>query len=269
MAISLVPHRPTHWPAQHMWTGCTVVLAHATILWGLQTSGPARPPATPPEPAIVIAATLIQAASAAPVTSTTTQATPKPATTPAPETSRQTKRPPHTKLAPQPKPPAATRPATSTTAAATPPTTPTTPPPSTHNIQTDDAIGHADNNTATAATNPATTGLNTVTSGNNSAPNSVTTKVELPNASASYLNNPKPPYPALSKRLGEEGKVVLRVWIDTNGTATRAEIQTSSGYERLDQTALQTVLNWRYIPGKRAGVPAAMWFHIPLNFVLE
>ena len=94
-------------------------------------------------------------------------------------------------------------------------------------------------------------------------------KVELPNASASYLNNPKPPYPALSKRLGEEGKVVVRAWIDTHGRATQAEIKTSSGYERLDQTALQTVLNWRYVPGKRAGVPEAMWFNIPLNFVLE
>lgn len=91
----------------------------------------------------------------------------------------------------------------------------------------------------------------------------------MPNASASYLNNPKPPYPALSKRLGEEGKVVVRAWIDTNGTATQAEIKTSSGYDRLDQTALQTVLNWRYVPGKRAGVPEAMWFNIPLNFVLE
>ena len=63
--------------------------------------------------------------------------------------------------------------------------------------------------------------------------------------------------------------MVVRAWIDTNGRATQAEIKTSSGYDRLDQTALQTVLNWRYIPGQRAGVPEAMWFNIPLNFVLE
>ena len=94
-------------------------------------------------------------------------------------------------------------------------------------------------------------------------------KIELPSSSADYLNNAPPPYPPLSKRLGEQGKVTVRAFIEVNGTASKAEIRTSSGYERLDQTALQTVLKWRYIPGKRAGVPEAMWFNIPINFVLE
>ncbi|MDP2019470.1 MAG: energy transducer TonB [Hydrogenophaga sp.] len=94
-------------------------------------------------------------------------------------------------------------------------------------------------------------------------------KIELPSSSADYLNNAPPPYPPLSKRLGEQGKVTVRAFIEVNGTASKAEIRTSSGYERLDQTALQTVMKWRYIPGKRAGVPEAMWFNIPINFVLE
>ena len=62
---------------------------------------------------------------------------------------------------------------------------------------------------------------------------------------------------------------MVRVLVDINGTASQASIKTSSGYQRLDQTALQTVSKWRYVPGKRAGVPEAMWFNIPLNFVLE
>lgn len=62
---------------------------------------------------------------------------------------------------------------------------------------------------------------------------------------------------------------MLRVRIEVDGTASQAEIRTSSGYERLDQTALQTVLRWRYVPGKRNGVAEAMWFNIPINFVLE
>lgn len=94
-------------------------------------------------------------------------------------------------------------------------------------------------------------------------------RIDLPSSSADYLNNPRPPYPPLSKRLGEQGRVLVRVFIEVDGTASRAEIRQSSGFERLDQTALQTVQRWRYVPGKRAGVPEAMWFNVPINFVLE
>lgn len=91
----------------------------------------------------------------------------------------------------------------------------------------------------------------------------------LPSTSADYLRNPPPVYPPVSKRLGEQGRVVLRVLIDTEGRAEKAEIRESSGYERLDQAALKTVLQWRYVPGKRGGVPETMWFNVPINFVLE
>ena len=93
--------------------------------------------------------------------------------------------------------------------------------------------------------------------------------VDLPSNDADYLHNPKPAYPALSKRLGEQGKVVVRVLIDTDGTAKNAEIRQSSGFERLDLAALATVQRWRYVPGKRGGVPEAMWFNVPINFVME
>ncbi|TSE19814.1 hypothetical protein Tsedi_02149 [Tepidimonas sediminis] len=101
------------------------------------------------------------------------------------------------------------------------------------------------------------------------APPAPPPKIELPSASAAYLNNPPPAYPALSRRLGEQGRVVLRVRIEPDGTASAAEIRTSSGYERLDKAALEAVLRWRYVPGKRDGVPEAMWFLVPIQFVLE
>ena len=94
-------------------------------------------------------------------------------------------------------------------------------------------------------------------------------QVNLPSSDADYLQNPKPAYPPISKRLGEQGKVVVRVLIGQDGAAQKAEIRQSSGFERLDQTALATVLKWRYVPGKRGGVPEAMWFNVPINFVLE
>lgn len=94
-------------------------------------------------------------------------------------------------------------------------------------------------------------------------------RIALPSSDAAYLNNPKPSYPALSRRLGEQGKVVVRVLIGIDGRAHQAEVGSSSGYERLDQAALATVRNWRYVPGTRNGVPEAMWFNVPVNFVLE
>ena len=93
--------------------------------------------------------------------------------------------------------------------------------------------------------------------------------VVLPSTDADYLNNPKPLYPTASKRMGEEGTVVIRVFINTEGRAEKAEIRTSSGYTRLDNVALDTVKRWRFVPGKRAGVPEAMWFNVPIRFVLD
>ena len=93
--------------------------------------------------------------------------------------------------------------------------------------------------------------------------------VQLPSSDADYLQNPRPPYPPLSKRLNEQGKTTVRVLIGTDGLPQRSEIAKSSGFERLDQAAMTTVMRWRYVPGKRGGVPEAMWFNVPINWVLE
>ena len=93
--------------------------------------------------------------------------------------------------------------------------------------------------------------------------------VMLPSSDADYLQNPRPPYPPLSKRLNEQGKTTVRVLIGIDGQPQRAEIAKSSGFERLDQAAMTTVMRWRYVPGKRGGVPEAMWFNVPINWVLE
>ncbi len=94
-------------------------------------------------------------------------------------------------------------------------------------------------------------------------------RVEMPSSDADYLNNPKPRYPPISKRMGEQGKVLIRTLIGADGVAQEASIFKSSGFDRLDQTALETALKWRYVPGKRAGMAEAMWFNVPFTFVLE
>ena len=90
-----------------------------------------------------------------------------------------------------------------------------------------------------------------------------------PSSDASHLNNPKPVYPAVSKRLGEQGKIVLRVLIGADGIPQKVEIKQSSGFERLDRQAVDTVTRWRFVPGSRNGVPEAMWYLQPINFVLQ
>lgn len=86
---------------------------------------------------------------------------------------------------------------------------------------------------------------------------------------ADYLKNPAPPYPPLSRRMGEEGKVILRVSVNSNGTADHVEIRTSSGSQRLDDSAQRTVATWKFIPAKRGDEPVQSWVLVPIIFKLE
>ena len=81
---------------------------------------------------------------------------------------------------------------------------------------------------------------------------------------ADYLKNPAPPYPPLSRKIGEEGKVILRVSVNPQGTADSVEIKTSSGSQRLDDAAQKTVLNWKFIPAKRGEVAVQSWVVGPI-----
>ena len=94
-------------------------------------------------------------------------------------------------------------------------------------------------------------------------------RIELPSSNAAYLQNPAPTYPAISKRLGELVFLLLRVFIGTDGLPQKIELNRSSGFERLDRQAQETVSRWKFVPGKRNGVPEAMWYLVPINFVLE
>ncbi|HLO62924.1 MAG TPA: energy transducer TonB, partial [Azonexus sp.] len=86
---------------------------------------------------------------------------------------------------------------------------------------------------------------------------------------ADYLKNPAPPYPPLSKRMGEEGKVILRVSVNPQGTADNVEIKTSSGSPRLDEAALKTVRNWKFIPAKQGNTAIQSFVLVPIIFKLE
>ena len=66
----------------------------------------------------------------------------------------------------------------------------------------------------------------------------------------------------------EEGKVFLRVYVNTEGAAEKIELQTSSGWPRLDQAAQDTVRSWRFIPAKQGDQAVAAWVIVPINFAL-
>ena len=78
-----------------------------------------------------------------------------------------------------------------------------------------------------------------------------------------------PTYPAISRRMGEEGKLVLRVELDENGRIDDAKVIDSSGYERLDTAALTAVNSWQCNPSRRNGQPIRAVALQPFNFVLQ
>lgn len=90
-----------------------------------------------------------------------------------------------------------------------------------------------------------------------------------PNFNADYLNNPAPSYPALSRRMGEEGRVVLRVFVNQQGLPTQVELRTSSGFSRLDSVALETVRQWKFMPARRGEQPIGAWVLVPISFNLR
>lgn len=85
---------------------------------------------------------------------------------------------------------------------------------------------------------------------------------------ADYLNNPDPSYPRLSRRLGEEGKTILRVKVSSKGEALMIELQQSSGYKRLDRAAMKAVRDWRFIAAVRGKQAIESWVLVPVNFGL-
>ncbi|QEI07271.1 energy transducer TonB [Pigmentiphaga aceris] len=85
-----------------------------------------------------------------------------------------------------------------------------------------------------------------------------------------YLGAPPTPvFPSISRRMREEGVVVVRVQINTKGYVDQATIQKSSGYERLDESALQAVRRAAFKPYTENGVAYPALADIPFNFKLK
>ncbi|WP_116812756.1 energy transducer TonB [Steroidobacter cummioxidans] len=84
-----------------------------------------------------------------------------------------------------------------------------------------------------------------------------------------YVREPSPRYPPQSRRLREQGVVVLRVVIDEHGEASSIEIETSSGHARLDDAARDAVLRAAFRPYVEDGEPRRALVLIPIEFALN
>ena len=94
-------------------------------------------------------------------------------------------------------------------------------------------------------------------------------EISPPRFGVSYLNNPAPDYPAMSRRIGEEGRVLMKVLVTVEGVAAEVEIEKTSGSERLDKAAMAAVRQWRFIPAKRNNQPLSAYVLVPIKFALD
>lgn len=88
-------------------------------------------------------------------------------------------------------------------------------------------------------------------------------------SSVEYLREPVPRYPPKSRKLREQGMVVLRVLIDEQGAACSIEIETSSGFARLDDAAREAVERAAFRPYVEDGSPRRAFVLIPIEFSLN
>ncbi len=84
-----------------------------------------------------------------------------------------------------------------------------------------------------------------------------------------YLKPPEPVYPVVSRRLGEQGRVILRVLVGLAGEPERVEVLQSSGFPKLDGAAREAARHSRFRPYVDDGKATPVWALIPIHFALE
>lgn len=94
-----------------------------------------------------------------------------------------------------------------------------------------------------------------------SAPRTITSGVQ-------YILAPQVVYPQMSRRMGEQGKVVLRILVNENGKPDQVLVQTSSGSPRLDEAGRQAALRALFKPYIEDGRAVPVYAIVPLVFTL-
>ena len=82
------------------------------------------------------------------------------------------------------------------------------------------------------------------------------------------LKNPHPPYPIVARKKGLQGKLILKVSINNDGSVKSVVVRKSSGHKILDKVSKETVEKWVFIPAKKMGKPVEANLKVPIRFVL-
>ena len=93
--------------------------------------------------------------------------------------------------------------------------------------------------------------------------------MEPPHFNVAYLNNPRPAYPQMARRLGIEGLVVLRVQVSAKGLPEQVVVAQTSGQTVLDEAALRAVQGWSFVPARLGDKPIAYAVDVPVRFQLK
>ena len=83
------------------------------------------------------------------------------------------------------------------------------------------------------------------------------------------FTNPKPPYPLVSRRMAEQGAVDLRLCLTYQVQIESVSVIKSSGYKRLDSSALETVKTWKFSPLEMVEASSSDCYRLPIHFKLE
>lgn len=221
-----------------------VLLAHTGVVaWALSAAPPVRLPPEPLRMDVSLIPYVAPAVPTAPVSPPPPPPKPAPEPAPAPNPKPTPKPTPVTQPKPKPRPKAVepVRQAAPEQQLATQTTAPA-------------AITSVAASLATATTAP--------------SPPSPPTLVEA-RFDADYLRNPAPVYPPMSRRRGEQGKVLVLVAVTPGGRPGEVSLRQSSGYPRLDEAALKAVRAWRFVPARRGETAVATSVVVPITFRLE
>ena len=82
------------------------------------------------------------------------------------------------------------------------------------------------------------------------------------------IKNPHPPYPIVARKKGLQGKLILKVSINNDGSVKSVVVRKSSGHKILDKVSKETVEKWVFIPAKKMGKPVEANIKVPIIFVL-